>query len=171
MLDSAPTVVGIGRDLLGRTEQVRTVQYGSKLSVPISGFGTLKVSWGWDMACAGSAVAWRLAHKPNDIYTVAIKLQITIILQPHLAAHGAIEPANLNRWVVSIPTTMEPMFGALKKSGYVWVGASLAGVFALCFTETARDWSLCARHQVLFTHDSPLYDTHVSHEAMHRTQN
>ena len=30
MLDSVPTVMGIGRDLLGKTEQVRTVQCKNK---------------------------------------------------------------------------------------------------------------------------------------------
>ena len=45
--------------------------------------------------------------------------------------------------------------------GWGKVGASLAGVFALCFSETAQDWSLCARNQVLFTHGSLLYDAHT----------
>ena len=46
MLDPAPTGVGTGRLLLGRMEQIRVVvigRYGSKLSVPISGLGTLKL--------------------------------------------------------------------------------------------------------------------------------
>ena len=52
MLYSALTGVGTGRRLLlGQTVQVSTEQCGSKISVPISGFGTLKFSWEWDMAC------------------------------------------------------------------------------------------------------------------------
>ena len=54
----APTgVVGTVRHL-GKIEQIRRVmieQCGSKLSIPISGLGTLKFSWPsdwtWDMAC------------------------------------------------------------------------------------------------------------------------
>ena len=52
VLDSALTEVGTVRDLLGRTERVRMVvaieKCGNKLSVPISGLGTLKF---WDMVC------------------------------------------------------------------------------------------------------------------------
>ena len=52
VLDSAPNGVGLVRHLLGRTEGVRMVavteKCGSKLSVPISGLGTLR---DWDMAC------------------------------------------------------------------------------------------------------------------------
>ena len=111
------------------------------------------------------ALHWRLAQR---LYTVAIKLQTTILFQPHLAAHEAIEPANLNRWVVSISTTMKPMFGALKKSGYVRVGASLAGVCALCFTETARDWSLCMHAVKYFSPTSRLCMIRTSHGAKQR---
>ena len=57
MLDSAPTEVGTVRHL-GRIAHIRGVmieQCGSKLSIPISGLGTLKFSWpsDWrrDMAC------------------------------------------------------------------------------------------------------------------------
>ena len=47
--------VGTVRHLLRRTERVRMVvvieKCASKLSIPISGLGTLKFCWVWDMAC------------------------------------------------------------------------------------------------------------------------
>ena len=64
-LDSRQTGAGTDQYLiLGRTEQVRKVvieQCGSRLSVPTSGSGTLKVWWRWDIRAGSGDGASSLA--------------------------------------------------------------------------------------------------------------